>query len=422
MRRKPFFKFLCMVTIWFYSTVTVMAGQVITQSERDWAQKAIKQEADLGLLDSTNSIAVLNYRNLTGVKQFNGLQKGLALMLITDLSKVDNLFVVERIKMQALLDEMDLGISGIVNPETAPEVGKLIKAAYVTTGDIGEGGLDQLKLSPSLLDVPFDKQSNLPVSAGDIDNLVQLEKEILFNITDKLSIFIPEEKRKELMVPLSLSTTALLALFLAVDYSDKGMYEKAAQLYSEALAEDPGLELARESLTELQDMGLVAKQEALMTEETAPVAAEGGSSMGTIVGVGLGIAAIAGVAALAGGSSSSSDGGGGTTDQNSDQTSNEPSAPTVRTEDKRVICDGGHVTFYFSEPMNIDANYQVIPSTSVELSTNWPNDQSLRVSLKDSTLCNSKGPDTLSLELSDFRSSEGLGLTGTDSFSFSIVK
>lgn len=420
MKRKPFFKFLCMITILFYSTATVMAGQVITNSERDWAKKAIKQEADLGLLDSTNSIAVLNYRNLTGVKQFNGLQKGLALMLITDLSKVDNLFVVERIKMQALLDEMDLGISGIVDPETAPTVGKLLKAAYVTTGDIGEGGLDQLKLTPSLLDVPFEKQSSLPVSAGDIDNLVQLEKEILFNITDKLSIFIPEEKRKELMAPLSLSTAALLALFLAVDYSDKGMYEKAAELYSEALAEDPALELAQESLTELQNMGLIARQEVPIAEETVPAATEGGSSMGTIVGVGLGIAAIAGVAALAGGSSSSSDDG-GNTDPDTPAPS-EPNAPTASTNDKKINCYDDSVTFSFSEPMNTDTNYQVISSPTIDLSTNWPSDQTIQVSLLDSTLCDTYGPDTLSLQLTGFRSSDGLELSDPTSFSFSIVK
>ncbi|WP_163337210.1 CsgG/HfaB family protein [Desulfopila sp. IMCC35008] len=420
MKRKPFFKFLCMVTILFYSSATVMAGQVITNSERDWAKKAIKQEADLGLLDSTNSIAVLNYRNLTGIKQFNGLQKGLALMLITDLSKVDNLFVVERIKMQALLDEMDLGISGIVTPETAPAVGKLLKAAYVTTGDIGEGGLDQLQLTPSLLDVPFEKQSTLPVAAGDIDNIVQLEKEIVFNITDKLSIFIPEEKRKEILVPLSLSTAALLALFLAVDYSDKGMYEKAAELYSEALAEDPGLELARESLVELQDMGLIARQDLPVVEETVPAPTEGGSSMGTIIGVGLGIAAIAGVAAIAGGSSSSSDDG-GSTDQNTD-TPSDSSLPTVSTSDENLKCYDDYVTFNFSESMNTNANYQVVPDQSVELSANWQTDSRLLVSPGDSTLCDTKGPDTLTLQLSGFSSLEGEALSGQTSFTFGITK
>ena len=89
MKRKPFFKFLCTVTLWFYSVAIVQAGQVITGDQRDWAKKALAQEATLGTIESSQSVAVLYFHNKTSQKRLNALQKGLALMLITDLSKID---------------------------------------------------------------------------------------------------------------------------------------------------------------------------------------------------------------------------------------------------------------------------------------------------------------------------------------------
>ena len=129
MKHSPIFRLISMSIIWLYGTALAQAGQVINQEEKDWAKKAIQQEKALtsqGVTSTPNSIAVLSFNNRSGQNKLTPLQKGLAVMLITDLVKVEQLRVVERVKIQALLDELELGSSGLVNTKTAPRVGKLL--------------------------------------------------------------------------------------------------------------------------------------------------------------------------------------------------------------------------------------------------------------------------------------------------------
>ncbi len=55
-----------------------------------------------------NSIAVLEFMNVTKSQQYAPLSRGLAAMFMTDLSKVEQLRVLERLKMRVLLDELEL--------------------------------------------------------------------------------------------------------------------------------------------------------------------------------------------------------------------------------------------------------------------------------------------------------------------------
>src|SRR5688572_24780539 len=54
------------------------------------------------------TVAVLYFDNNSADPQYDVLQKGLADMLVTDLSQVESLQVVEREKLQQLVDELKL--------------------------------------------------------------------------------------------------------------------------------------------------------------------------------------------------------------------------------------------------------------------------------------------------------------------------
>lgn len=57
-------------------------------------------------------------------------------MMITELSKAGIFTLIEREKLNYVADEIRLGQSGLVDPSTAPEVGKIIGAQYSMTGAI----------------------------------------------------------------------------------------------------------------------------------------------------------------------------------------------------------------------------------------------------------------------------------------------
>ena len=114
---------------------SVWAGQVVTEMEKNWARQALAQEAALDTAQMPpNSLAVLNFTNTTGQPALEPPQKGLAYMLVTDLLQLKKLVVVEREKLRALIEEMDLARTDLVATGSAPRVGRLLGARFLVSG------------------------------------------------------------------------------------------------------------------------------------------------------------------------------------------------------------------------------------------------------------------------------------------------
>lgn len=231
------------------------AGQVVTQDIRDQAKKLILEEKTLGTVSAKNTLAVLYFRNRSGLEDLDPLRKGLALMLITDLSTVKDLQVVERVRLQALVEELGLGSSGIVEQGTAPRVGKLLGARWLVGGDIN-GGERKLRVQSDILEVPADRVLGRPAAEGQMEELFRVEKDLLIEILALVKIEVTPDEKARLMKPCSTRWNALLYLFKGVDASDRGEYQNAAELYEKALREDPQICLAGDALTELHALGL----------------------------------------------------------------------------------------------------------------------------------------------------------------------
>jgi len=80
------------------------------------------------------TVAVL-YFDYTGKDQeLEVLRKGLAQMLISDLSASDTIRVVERDRLEDILTELKLQGSGKIDPKSAAKLGKLLGAKYLVVG------------------------------------------------------------------------------------------------------------------------------------------------------------------------------------------------------------------------------------------------------------------------------------------------
>ena len=66
------------------------------------------------------------------------LERGLAAIVVTDLSRVRRLRLVERERLQVLLDELQLAASGRVDPASGARSGRLIGAGQVVQGQFAE--------------------------------------------------------------------------------------------------------------------------------------------------------------------------------------------------------------------------------------------------------------------------------------------
>jgi TolB-like protein len=82
-------------------------------------------------------VAVLAFENSAfgpGAKDYDGIGKGIMDLMITDLASGSKVRVVDRERLQNLLDEQKLAQSGAVDATTAIKVGKLVGACYSIYG------------------------------------------------------------------------------------------------------------------------------------------------------------------------------------------------------------------------------------------------------------------------------------------------
>ncbi len=82
---------------------------------------------------------------------------GIAEMLVTALSDTKKYTLIERSKLDAVLEEQKLGASGAVTAQTAAKIGRLLGARYIVTGAVTEFGIKDSKIGVGGLEkvLPF---------------------------------------------------------------------------------------------------------------------------------------------------------------------------------------------------------------------------------------------------------------------------
>lgn len=252
------------------------AGQVLSPADRDWAKKAVAEEKALAAPPGKATLAVLNFRNATGDPSLDPWQKGIPLLLVTDLASVPGLSVVERTRMQALVEELGLGASGLVEEGTAPRVGRLLGARWLVGGGIGRKAPPRIEVDSAVADVPSAKTAGSASAAGEIDRVFEIEKDLLFGILKAIDVTVTPEEEKRLRRPCSKNPAALSALFLGIDAGDRGDLDKAEGYFRRAVAADPSICVASDALKEIAALRAAAPP-ARRTKELLKTIREGTS-------------------------------------------------------------------------------------------------------------------------------------------------
>ena len=238
---------------------TASGALVVTKEARQWAKEAVSREKALGALAAGGrSVGVLPFVQTSGDPGFLPLEKGLAVMIATDLSKVKGLDVLDRVKVQALIQELKLSGSGLVAEGTGPRIGRLLQAKWIVGGAyrVDKGSMD---MDSRLLEVDTSAFLKSIQARGEMIKIFALEKQVVKNIIRVLGLTLTPQERSAIEAPITTSLEALLAFGRGLDASDRGDYKKAGEEYSKALKADPGFALAREALDELLDLGLLSK-------------------------------------------------------------------------------------------------------------------------------------------------------------------
>ena len=131
------------------------------------------------LLDDKIVIAVVDFRNTGNDESYDYLENTIPEAIITYLAKAGNVEIVERSRLKDALKEMELGMSGILDEQTAVEVGKAVGATAILVGSFVSIG-DVIRINARLIDVKTSRIIKAEIVQGGVG------KEI-FNLMDEMA-------------------------------------------------------------------------------------------------------------------------------------------------------------------------------------------------------------------------------------------
>ena len=258
--------------------------QLEIELAKENAKKAVANEAALmAEAPVPNSLAVTYYTNL-GSSEYAPLSKGMTAMLITDLSKVQGLQLVERAQVQALMDEMKLGMAGFTDTKQAPKVGKLLKAEHVAGGNYADEESNQMRMTSSIFATKTSSELSSGSVKGSVDEFWDLEKKVAVGILTSLGYTkdsIPEDVYKVHTKDIGAFTEYSKGL----DHLDKGDLNRARKSFQNAVKLDPDFDLAGFALIALPMAFIATSMMASSAAAAGPssAAAAAGSSSSTAV-------------------------------------------------------------------------------------------------------------------------------------------
>ena len=112
----------------------------------------------------TPSLAILNFSNQNlDEPGWQWLSKGLADMLVTDLSRTNKFQLIDRDTIQEYLDEIGLSDTGVIDERTALKVGQIAEVRKALFGNFRITN-EQLEINAFMLMSPITRSSVLRVS------------------------------------------------------------------------------------------------------------------------------------------------------------------------------------------------------------------------------------------------------------------
>ena len=193
------------------------------------------------------TVAVSYFDNSSGQKSFDYLSKGLADMLITDLSKISSLHVVEREKLELLLKEIKLNKSAYFDKGTALQLGKGLGAGYLLTGSFVLVG-EELRLDARLLNVETSEIIMADSVQGLKKDFFTIEKKLAGKIVENLKVRPRREEAYALLAPETKSFEAFGKYSAGLDSMDKKDYGEAQKQLKQAIQLDSGYDKAFDAL------------------------------------------------------------------------------------------------------------------------------------------------------------------------------
>lgn len=202
------------------------------------------------------TIAIMDFENnsIEEPEKYDNLGGALAKILISDLAVLSDLKVVERERIQFLIEELELtdkkvGGKNIIDPSMAPRVGKLLGAHSFVFGSFIRIG-KKFRIDARLVKTETGEVFKTASVEGDPDKIIELTKKLTLKITKDLDVAIKKTEKKKLeeMGKQQIPIEALALFGDAMSNANQENYEEAYAKLEGALSIAPDFKKARDML------------------------------------------------------------------------------------------------------------------------------------------------------------------------------
>ncbi len=252
------------LTALLFATVSIAAPSKSKRADaaRDSKKKTAKKKTakKAKKADNRPTVAVL-YFDYRGKKddEMAMLRKGLAQMVISDLSAVDRVRLVERERLQELLKEMKLSNTRSFDKRTSARIGKLLGARFMIIGGYF-AMMGTLRIDAKVVEVETGTILRSFGVNGKQDDFIGLEQQLSTKLaavlTEKLPALPPRvvrkyKRRKRAKPPKKLHAKQAVRYAKALDAKDRGDFKKARAELQKVVKERPDFQLAQLDLASM---------------------------------------------------------------------------------------------------------------------------------------------------------------------------
>lgn len=213
------------------------------------------------------TIAVLYFENNSVVDKdkLDPLKKGLADMMITEMTKIKGIKVVERQRIQSIIEELNLNETDMVDKSTTQRMGKLLGAKVMLFGGFSNLFNDKLRIDVRIVRTETGETLKAEEETGELDEFLTMLQSLVKKIASDLEVKMTSEDEDRLEASKDGNFEGYVTYAKALNFEDQGKklekqgkkadaktaYETAKTMYQKALEESEGYEPAKQKVEEM---------------------------------------------------------------------------------------------------------------------------------------------------------------------------
>jgi len=182
---------------------------------------------------AAKSVAVLYFENLSGTKEDEYFRDGITEDVITELSKIKELWVVSRSAVVAYRDKS----------VTAPQVAQQLNASYVLEGSLRRAG-NRLRITAQLVETQTARSIWAERYDRELKDVFEVQDEIARNIAQALRITLSPQEEKAIALKPTQNLQAYDYYLRGRSYTRRENLDFALQMFEQAIKLDPKFALA----------------------------------------------------------------------------------------------------------------------------------------------------------------------------------